>query len=620
MKQFIYMTHLYIAGLIFLSGGILACDDETSESGDTDSGPKLPADVVSGATPGVSSIILGNEHEGRGENDCFSCHDTGHVHNYALGDCVTCHGRNGAPIRPAENDDLGCIGCHGDAHPGVSLPSNEACRACHENDNIKDECIYSETYDALVIGGGGGGLAAAAQIATAEKSVLLVEQSYKTGGCMVNFKRGEYRFEASLHAFDGWGMSYLGALGIKDALKPKRGDIMCEVAFPDMTLDVPADKTAYRDLLKTRFPDEAANIDKFFDNFGIAADEAQYDGLSLLEAVSLNGIKDRRLTYILTMLSGFLAETPDRLPAAEFMGMWDSYHSMGYYYFEGGSQAITDALERKIEDGGGIIKRHTRADKILVENNRVTGVHTLDGGCYTAKTVISDAGAKATFFNLVGKELLPNDLVTEVERRTPAASRLAMVFLGVDTDYSDLFPGGAHEIFVASDDRMTSEEINAVRCNPESVSYMLTNYSVADPTAAPEGKNAIVISADFMDYDCADQWNWGASYESYDAYKKDVARVLVERAEALLPGLSEHIEVQEVASPRTIEQFTLNEKGSWAGFAYEPDREHVYTDTTETPVDGLFMAGAWVGGSGQSVALSTGITAASAALEYLKQQ
>jgi all-trans-retinol 13,14-reductase len=394
---------------------------------------------------------------------------------------------------------------------------------------------------------------------------------------------------------------------------------MYRLVFPDMNFDVPADKNEYREALKTAFPDEADHIDSLFDNFGIAGDPAQYEGMSLLDAVMSHGIENERLIAILTALAGFLAASPGTLPAVNFMGMWDSYHTMGYYYFEGGSQSITNALEKRISDNGGTIKRHTRASRIVVEENRVTGVHTDDGGCYTAKAVVSNASPKATYFGLVGADLLPSGLVDEVSRRTPAPSNLAMVFLGVDADYTDLFPGGTHEMFISDGKIPTMDQINEVRCAPESVSFMLTDYSALDPTAAPDGKNAIVISADFMDYDCSDQWNWGESYTSYEQYKAALAEVLVRRAETYLPGLSDHIEVMEVASPKTVEQFTLSDKGSWAGWAFEPNEEHLYTDTVETPIEGLYMAGSWTAGSGQSTALSSGISAASAALGILNR-
>lgn len=626
--------------LVGTAVALVACDEETGgdptgdagsanrDAGDStddagaptgDAGDPLvfsSADVITGATPGVDRVRLDASHEGWGRASCPECHGTWHASNYAVGDCVTCHGVNGAPLRSAGHADRGCRDCHLDRHSDLLLGGDDPCRACHGLLPDASGCAYQESYDVVIIGGGGGGLAAAAKLVKSGLSVLLVEQHYKVGGCMVMFPRGEYRFEASLHAYDGWGVVYLMALGIEGELVRKRGDVMYRLIYPDMTFDVPADKEAYRDALKTVFPDEAAPLDELFADFGIGG-LGRFDGLSLLDAVVAYGIENERLIDIFTVLSGFLAATPGELPAEEFMGMWESYHKMGYYYFEGGSQSVTDALEAAITAGGGVIKRHTRANRITTAGGRATGITTDDGGCYVANSVISNAGARTTLLEMVGREQLPEEAVAELERRRPAVSNLGIIFLGVDKDYTDLFPGGTHEMIVAGDDRVIFDGINEVACQPEGVSFIITDYSAVDPLAAPPGKNAIVITVDFMDYECGNEWNWGVSYDSYEAYKSVLADVIVARAEALLPDLAEHVEVMEVASPRTVEQFTLSEKGSWAGWDFEPGSDHVYTDTIQTPIEGLYLVGAWTGGAGQSLALSSGIQAAEAVTQEL---
>ncbi len=608
-------SFLLLAASLVVTG---ACDSGGGEgngggdtSGDTEtaSAGLQSADVITGATPGVESVRLDNAHPGWGQASCQGCHEGGHQENYVIGDCVSCHGVNGAPRRTPGHVDRGCVACHAERHPELDLSGDDGCRACHGAVSGEGGCAFEESYDVVVIGGGGGGLAAAAMLAKGGSSVLLVEQHYKVGGCMVTFDRGEYRFEASLHAYDGWGLSYLNALGIRDSLVEKRGDIMYRLVYPDMTFDVPADLAAYREALKEAFPDEIAAIDDLFDGFDMGDG---LEGMSLLDAVLSFGIRDDRLISIFTVLSGFLAATPDQMPADEFAGMWGSYHRMGYYYFEGGSQAITDALEAAVLEGGGVIKRHTRAERITVREGRATGITTSDGGCYTAEAVISNASPRATLLGMVGEDQLPAAAVAEIEGRAPAPSNLAVIFLGVDEDYTALFEGGAHEVFVTRDNYITLGGISEVACQPEAVNFVITNYSVPDPHAALEGKNAIVITVDFMDYDCGDEWSWGTSYDSYEEYKANLADAVITRVGELLPGLADHIEVMEVASPRTVEQFTLNDRGSWAGWAFESGEEHIYTDTLETPVEGLYLVGAWTGGAGQSVALSTGLAAAGA--------
>jgi len=87
--------------------------------------------------------------------------------------------------------------------------------------------------------------------------------------------------------------------------------------------------------------------------------------------------------------------------------------------------------------------------------------------------------------------------------------------------------------------------------------------------------------------------------------------VLIKRAEKHLPGLSSHIEVMEVGSPRTMEHFTLNPKGTIFGWDNIPGQSMMNRLPQETPIPNLFLAGAWTfPGGGQSAVLNSGVMAA----------
>ena len=45
---------------------------------------------------------------------------------------------------------------------------------------------------------------------------------------------------------------------------------------------------------------------------------------------------------------------------------------------------------------------------------------------------------------------------------------------------------------------------------------------------------------------------------------------MIATAEKLIPGLSKRIEYMDVATPFTMERYTLNSRGSSAGWSYHP--------------------------------------------------
>ena len=427
---------------------------------------------------------------------------------------------------------------------------------------------------------------------------------------MNNFKRLDYRFETSLHAFPGHGFAYFNMLGIADQITPIADDIMYRVIYPDFTLDIPPQVDDYEALLKNQFPDESAHIEALFQGFN-ALDFATYGDMTMLEAMDYHGISDQKLIAVFNLLSLFLVQGGiDIVPVKNFMGMWYSFHNLGYYYIEGGSQAIIDAMENAIHLNAGTIKSNARVDKIFVEDNQVTGVRTTDGVCYNAQYVVSNANAPATFLDMVGEAHLPSELVDEVETRRPSISPAAVLFLGVDSDYTPYFPEDTHTVFILNNYDMLDDDFARLFCLPEQVALIVQNYTMADPETAPPGKNAIVVLAHLMNYECNDYWNWNQSYEQYQYYKKELADVLINRVEEFLPDIADHIEVMEMAGPQTVKHFTLNPKGSWAGWAFDSETEFEYTGKIETPISGLYMVGAWARGAGQSVTIKSGIDAA----------
>ena len=613
-------------------------DDDTGgdDSADDDSSP---VDAVSSATPGVKSVILTESHSGWKNADCTSCHANAHDQGYAGGECSLCHGSNGAPTRVSGHANDSCSDCHAEAHAGSNFRSPSDCRMCHGYENVTSpDCASTESFDVVVIGAGGGGLSAAAKLARNGMSVAVLEQNSRVGGCMGMIHRGDYNMEIGLHALDGLdppdGMNrkLFEDLGILDKITPVKLDPMYVATYPDHQVIVPADVEAYRQVLKTTFPDESANIDRLWN------DTADYDlvfnamynlieGVTLTDlitiithagtAIRLLQIKDRSLSDVLSdytsnqqlvavwsTLSLFLGVEPSRVSALMFIVMWNDYHRHGYYYFEGGSGSVADAMAQVVEENGGTIRLGARATKIDITDGKATLVRTQDDGCFAARYVVSNANAPATIKNMVGAEYFPADYISALDNMTVGLSTFT-VYLGVDHDYGKIF-GGSHEIMF-SDTYDTDENMNYIyNGDLDHTPGAVGNYSVVDPLAAPAGKNSIQLIT-ILPYDWQDNWHWNENYDDYVDLKTETAQRLIARAEQYLPGLSDHIEVMEVGTPRTVEGYTLNPRGTIFGWDHTIDQSLDHRLKNQTPIDNLYLAGAWsFPGAGQSAVIISG--------------
>jgi prolycopene isomerase len=519
-------------------------------------------------------------------------------------------------------------------------------------------CAQTPVYDVVVIGAGGGGLAAAARLARAGMKVLVVEQHYKVGGYMGSFTRGPYFIEISLHGMDGLNPDGLHertfeALGITDKVVPIKLDPMYRAVFPDFAIDVPADPDAYMQLLQQQFPQEKEGLFNLFQTMN-----SLYNGMqffvhvyewSLLEALPhynaadimtlfryqnvplsdlLNEyITDEQLIAAFTQLASYGGLAPDTISAQFFTLYWNSFHRGGFYYFAGGSQSIAAALAEVVVEHGGRIMLGTKAEKIIIRGGRAAAVQTADGQAFRCRFVVSNANAPDTFNSLIGREHLPDDFLKKLDALQPGTSWF-QVYLGVNHDYRDAFPSGAHEIIVNGGYDQAKNFSYFLSGDIDQAPYFIMNYSAVDPAAAPAGKNVIVLNT-ILPYDFDNNWQTAgmpadavtgatsnmspacAGCEQYVALKQQMAEKLIQRAEEFLPGLSSHIDVLEVGSPRTMEFFTHNPRGAMLGWSNTSDQVLFNRLPQATPIPNLYLAGAWTfPGGGQSAVLESGNFAA----------
>jgi len=134
---------------------------------------------------------------------------------------------------------------------------------------------------------------------------------------------------------------------------------------------------------------------------------------------------------------------------------------------------------------------------------------------------------------------------------------------------------------------------------------MISATSLHLPHLAPEGKSSIVVQV-FTPYHWQNGWGTGsadpfARGAKHKELNEKVLNDIIRETEYIIPGLSDKIVHKELASPRTLARYTLNEEGSPQGWSYDIYRcNRAYKFARfRTPIKNLFMAGhyaMWPGG------------------------
>ena len=122
-----------------------------------------------------------------------------------------------------------------------------------------------------------------------------------------------------------------------------------------------------------------------------------------------------------------------------------------------------------------------------------------------------------------------------------------------------------------------------------------------------------------------DQWGTGGDFDGYGrnprylALKDQVEQALLARAERILPGLGASIVYKETSTPLTNVRYSLNPSGAIYGFAQTVEQTVAGRLPARTPIENLFLAGAWTNpGGGMSAAMLSGVEAARLAQGYLE--
>jgi phytoene dehydrogenase-like protein len=494
------------------------------------------------------------------------------------------------------------------------------------------------SFNCIIIGGGHNGLVAAALLAKSGRKVLVLEAAAEVGGAArtEEFAPG-FRTSSLAHLLNRLHPDVVKELDLeqhglrlmRDAFIPsvalvKEGaPLVLSGAYGEMLAGASAiEQAAWRDLRAQLL--RYAGVLKPF----LSRRPPDVGGLSVTETAALGqmalalkrlGKEDMRdfLRVLLMNVTDLLDEQlqDDRLKGllafdavlGSHLGPRSPTSLLGLYYRLtgeiageaggqlvpfGGMGTVVVAIKAAAEKAGVTLRTSAPVGRIIVENDRATGIVLETGEEIGAATIVSATDPATTFLDLVGSREIDTCFVRKVSniRMKGDAAKLNLAldkppaFTGVDT------AGHQGRLVIAPSPGHVERAFNPAKYgefSPEPV-MEITLPSLADPSLAPDGACVLSAVVQYAPYALKEGWPIG---------KAKFQQAIMAQLETYAPGIAATVRHAELLTPVDIEARYRMRGGHWHHGELQADQLLVSRPVSgwsgyNTPIEGLYLASA----------------------------
>lgn len=454
---------------------------------------------------------------------------------------------------------------------------------------LNSSTLLKEKYQVVIIGAGLGALTAGALLAKRGIEVLIIEQQYLPGGACTSFKREDRIFDSGAALFFGFGTEGFHPERIlmnclEEDLEVIPREAFFRLNFEGKIINFYKDINKFVNELKRAFPEENEELESFY-NFLMDFYESNIKGYEMLttpseltffdkikmlldnpkRAMNIRDllsksakdimepyIKSKKLIEFFDMLcSSYTYCIAEETPAILAITTFTDNHTGGSYYIAGSAQTYSNILEKSIEKNNGTLLYRMNVEKILFKGKKANGILLSDGTEIKAEKIISGTTVYNLYNDLIPSEKVlqkQKDWVNSLENTYPATILHAAV-------KKSAFPSdtSAVEYYVSDSSEIDMGDITM---------YIPT---IDDHTLGPEDEHILTIFSPSPNQSWPSPIDPEYRSEDYHTSKKNQADLIINEIEKRVPDFRKGIQMLHVASPSTIERYTLKNEGSVGG-------------------------------------------------------
>ncbi len=503
-------------------------------------------------------------------------------------------------------------------------------------------------YDVIIIGAGLSGLSAASLLAKRGLKTAVIEHSATPGGSCGIFKRNGAIFDqgaAMLYGFGEHGFNAHRFLFncLEEPFEVVKHELLYTVYYKGHKIRFWSDLEHFIEELSDVFPGQAGNIKRFYKDMQqcymhVISETPNYTTpdetdpkssaqnvlrhpISYIRFLSYLNISAEKLLrkyftdpdilhFFDKLTSTYCYATLKEAPAILASVMFIDNHEGGSFYPAGSTLFLPGKLEKVIEENNGDMYYNSTVTKILFNNENASGVLLEDGTRLYGKNIIYSG----TVWNLYGK-LLSDQTLTEREKKWagqiptyPSVVLYALV-------NSSVIPQNTCpiEMLAANPDTIDESEITV---------YIL---SLDDHTLCQKNQQVVIaIGPSFRDWNTAlngvsTAKGTPSANNTYSQWKKEETDRILFTLEKRFPGFQANLLHCELATPKTIEHYTMKNNGAAAGPKQMLGQHMLLRQPIRTRWDNLFVCGdSTTMGTGTPTVTTSGIAAANAILNKLE--